>query len=208
MSGRSLSRSRGAAVHEVCGGRWRKARPERVFRWRGFTLIELLVTLTVAGILLGLAMPSFSSYVENSRLSTETGTLAYALNLARSEAVKTDTTIEVCASSDGATCTGTWDSGWIVLCPANCPAGLGASPALLLVSPAVSTGNTVNEQISGATSVSFTSTGQNTSGDLRFVFCDRRGAGSGRDIEVNSIGEINPSSTPGQTVSGTALGGC
>jgi type IV fimbrial biogenesis protein FimT len=177
-------------------------------RPRGFTLIELLVTMSVAGVLVGIALPAFSGYVQNARLTTETDSLLYALNLARSEAVKTDATVQVCASMDGATCSGTWEDGWIVECPAACPPGLGPTPALLLVAPAVRTGNTINEEVSGATAVSYSSTGQTGGGSLEFVLCDRRGPSAGRELEVNSIGEVTSSSTPGQTVSGVALGGC
>jgi type IV fimbrial biogenesis protein FimT len=177
------------------------------FSVRGFTFIELLVTLTVAAILLAIAMPSFSGFVRDSRLTTETDTLLYDTNLARSEAVKLDVPVELCASSDHATCSGTWADGWIVLCPANCPAGFGGSPAVLLVAPGMTSGNNVNEKISGATTVSFNSTGQ-TGAPFQFVFCDSRGAAYGRDVEINAIGEVQASSAPGQTVAGTALGGC
>lgn len=171
-------------------------------------MIELLVTLTVAGILLAIALPSFSSFVQNTRLATEANTLAFDMNLARSEAVKLDVPIQVCASSDGATCSGTWNNGWIVMCPANCPASLGATPAILQVSPALRTGNTVREEITGASTVSFLNAGQTGVPNLQFVFCDSRGAGEGRDVEVNSAGGITSSSTPGQTASGTAIGAC
>lgn len=182
-------------------------------RLRGFTLMELLITVTVAGILLAIAAPSFRSYVQNSRLTTQADTLVYSLNLARDEAVKTDTTIDVCASSDGATCVGTWASGWIVVCPGNCPAGLGAAPVVLQVEPGVSNGNTVSEQVSGATTVSYSSNGQTYSATgqpeaYQFVFCDSRGPGSGQDIEINLIGRIAAGQTAGQTVAGAALGAC
>ena len=54
----------------------------------GFTLIELLVTLTVAAILLAVAVPSFRNMMLSSRLSTSANAVANALSLARSEAVK------------------------------------------------------------------------------------------------------------------------
>lgn len=199
MSGVSYMRGVGASVHRM--------RARQRFSPRGFTLIELLVTLTVAGILIAIAMPAFSSFARDSRLTTETDTLLYDMNQARSEAVKLDTTVELCASSDQATCSGTWTDGWIVLCTANCPAGLGSSPAVLLIAPAITSGNTVSEQIANAVAVNFSSTGQ-TGASYQFVFCDSRGAAYGRDVEINSIGEIEASPTPGQNVAGTALGGC
>ena len=198
MSGMTLRLVVGASVQSL--------RARQRFSSRGFTLIELLVTLTVAEVLLGIAMPSFSSFVRDSRLTTETDTLLYDMNQARSEAVKLDTTVALCASNDRTTCSGTWTDGWIVLCTANCPPGLGGSPAVLLIAPPITSGNTVTEQ-SGAVTVNFSSTGQ-TGANFQFVFCDSRGAGSGRDLEVNSIGEIQASSTPGQNVAGNALGGC
>ena len=195
MSDASLMESHGAAVHGKRSG-------------RGFTLIELLVTLSVAAILLGLAVPAFSSYVKNSRLTTEADTLLYALTLARSEAVKLDTSVEVCASNDRATCSGTWADGWIVLCPANCPAALGPSPALLQAEPPINASNSVTEEIAGATAVGFLSAGQTTGANFQFVFCDSRGPGSGRDVEINSVGEIAAASNPGETVAGAPLGAC
>ena len=99
-------------------------------RARGFSLVELMLVLTVGGILLAIAAPSFRSFMQNSRLTTQANTLVYALNLARSEAVRLDTTVEVCASKNGASCDGggppgnPWDDGWIVCYPvAACGAG-------------------------------------------------------------------------------------
>jgi type IV pilus assembly protein PilE len=39
----------------------------RTHRARGFTLVELMVTLLVAAILIGVAIPSYSTYVRKSR---------------------------------------------------------------------------------------------------------------------------------------------
>lgn len=53
----------------------------------GFTLIELLITLTIAAILLALAMPSFNKQVSQSRTKTATLTLLDAIETTRSTAV-------------------------------------------------------------------------------------------------------------------------
>lgn len=169
------------------------------------------MTVTVAGILLAIAVPSFRAFMQNSRLATQANTLVYALNLARSAAVKLDTTVEVCASSDGATCTGAnWQSGWIVCYPvASCGA---AGGTVIGVSPALGSGNTADEQINGALAVPYLSNGQTNNGNggttYRFVFCDSRGAAFGQDVEVNYIGRIQAASTQGQMVSGAPLAGC
>lgn len=83
-------------------------------RTRGFTLIELMVTLAVLAIVLGIAVPSFQKQIVNNRSLAFGDEFAQALNYARSEAVKTNRRVSICASSDGATCTGNWSDGFIV----------------------------------------------------------------------------------------------
>lgn len=83
-------------------------------RARGFTLIELMVTVAVVAIVLGIAVPSFQKQILNNKSITLGDEFAQALNYARSEAVKTKKRVSICASSDGATCTGNWTDGFIV----------------------------------------------------------------------------------------------
>jgi len=185
-------------------------------RWRarGLSLIELLIVLSVGAILLAMAAPAFKSFVQNSRLTTQANTMVYALNLARSSAVKLDSTVEVCASTDGATCNGAaWTGGWIVCYPvASCAVGGGPGANVLTVAPKLGGNNTANEQVGGALAVSYLSNGQTNNGvggtTYRFVFCDNRGKTSGQDVEINFTGRIQASPTQGQLISGAALGGC
>lgn len=81
----------------------------------GFTLIELMVTISIAGILLGIAIPSFTETITSSRLTTNANELMTALNFARSEAVKRG--VQVTVINRGASTQ--WESGWDVFVDIN-----------------------------------------------------------------------------------------
>jgi type IV fimbrial biogenesis protein FimT len=82
----------------------------------GFTLLELMFGIAVLAILVGLAAPSFSSFINNNRVTTAQNDLVAALYVARSESVRRSTVITVCASTNAASCAtqNDWASGWIV----------------------------------------------------------------------------------------------
>lgn len=82
---------------------------------RGFTLLEMMVTLAIAAILVTLAVPSFNEAMLGSKLNTQANNFVASAQLARSEAIKRNTAVTLCASSTGSTCTGAWSDGWIVL---------------------------------------------------------------------------------------------
>jgi len=62
----------------------------------GFTLIELLVAVVIAGILLGIGIPSFSNAVKNSQVNSDYSTVTQSLFSARSESVKSRQFVTVC----------------------------------------------------------------------------------------------------------------
>jgi len=83
----------------------------------GFTLIELMVTLAVFGVVISIALPSLSIFLESNQRAAQVNTLVSALNLARSEAVKRNNDVTLCTRNDaGTACDAVkdWDNGWIV----------------------------------------------------------------------------------------------
>jgi type IV fimbrial biogenesis protein FimT len=82
---------------------------------RGFTLVELMVTISVLAILLAIAVPSFSEVMPSSRLRSYANDFVASTTLARGEAIKRNSVVNLCASSNGTSCMGNWEQGWIVL---------------------------------------------------------------------------------------------
>jgi type IV fimbrial biogenesis protein FimT len=78
----------------------------------GFTLIELMITVSILGILLGIGLPSFVTFINNNKITDEANSLIYSLHMARSEAIKRGTDVQVALAFIP-----DWDSlsGWKVI---------------------------------------------------------------------------------------------
>lgn len=80
----------------------------------GFSLIELMVVIAIVAVLLTLGLPSFQGSLRSNRIATTSNELLASLALARSEAVRGTRGGGVCSSTDGASCGGNWNNGWLV----------------------------------------------------------------------------------------------
>lgn len=80
---------------------------------RGFTLVELMVALTLIGIVLHLAMPSFTSRIEGQRRQVAANELVSGLRSARNEAILRHQVILVTPID------GDWSLGWTMLMDVN-----------------------------------------------------------------------------------------
>jgi type IV fimbrial biogenesis protein FimT len=82
----------------------------------GFTLVELMITISVAAILVAVGVPSFRYVTTSNRVSSEINGLLGDMQFARAEAIREGQTVTVCASANGATCSGStnWKTGWLV----------------------------------------------------------------------------------------------
>ncbi len=80
-------------------------------KFRGFTLIELMVVVSLAALLLGLGVPSFTGFIATQRLKTAASDFSMSAIFARSEAIKRNADVTVTAVSGGA---GGWKDGWTV----------------------------------------------------------------------------------------------
>lgn len=89
----------------------------------GFTLVELCIALTIAGILVGVAMPAMTSFHARTAVAAQANGLMSALRLAKQEAMARGELVSVCAldpaTADSAepACLPSgrdWSAGWVV----------------------------------------------------------------------------------------------
>lgn len=128
----------------------------------GFTLVELIVTMSVAAIVLTIAVPSFQALIRSNRLTATTNEFVAFFNLTRSEAIRRGSSVSLCKTANGTACTttGGWESGWLVFADPNANGVIDAGEEVVKVHEALDSQTTlVSLSGTAASLISFSGSG-------------------------------------------------
>ncbi|WP_429197601.1 GspH/FimT family pseudopilin [Luteibacter sp. W1I16] len=162
---------------------------------KGFTILELMVTLTVLGVLMAIAVPSFRGTMRRARVSNAVNTMVGDMQFSRSEAATRRQFVSICRSADGKTCALSgpdYDVGYLMYAYDASAAGANqvydaTKHTLLRTTPSTTD---VSIQATDANIVTFGQTGlpvaNGTRTSMQFVFCARApGKTSGAGLNNN-----------------------
>ena len=183
-----------------------------VVRRSGFTLVELAITVLIIGILGGWAVPAIKNLFMNNSMVSATNSLVADITYARSEAIKRNTAVTICPSTDQTSCSGTsdWSTGWIIFWDSNKNQVVDGSDKVVRVGDKVGTAIVSNGPTKSSSGIAITAyrrdtTTQSTIGmtflnvglldpDMISTYanylhlCDTRAASYGRTIQISPVG--------------------
>lgn len=98
----------------------------------GFTLLELLVVVAIAAIVLAIATPGYTSFMDREKVAALSSEFESSLAVVRSAAIKSGVPVLLCASSDGQNCSGQWSQGWLAFRDNNRDGAIDAADSIVL----------------------------------------------------------------------------
>ena len=161
----------------------------------GFTIIELMIAVTIAGVLLAVAMPSYDNMVRNNCMTTTANSLVSSLQLARSEAITRHKNVTLTAGNL-ADAANEWGTGWTVWQDANADGTMDAGEELRVTSltcqqPANGENNMTVDETGDLTSFTYAATGfVDNSGDFQICHAKKEGE-RGREIKISKTGRAS-----------------
>jgi type IV fimbrial biogenesis protein FimT len=163
-------------------------------RTAGFTLLEALVVMALLGLMVSLAAPAMSALRQQHQLQAQAEGFFNSLVLARSEAVRRQQRVTLCARATDSACdaTGTWQQGWLVFVDANDNAQRDAGEALLEVHTPVPTVLSLTVTSTAKAYFSYNAEGRSATANGAFMagtwrFC-RPGTDAGWQVVSNALG--------------------
>jgi type IV fimbrial biogenesis protein FimT len=165
---------------------------------QGFTLIELLVAVSLGMIILSFGVPSFSSFIKNGRVTTQTNNLVTDINYARSEAVTRGETVILCRSDNPGAATpscggsaNTWTSGWLIFVSGDANTTFDPADDTLLRATSRSQGSvSIKSNDTSNTNLIYKADGAIDMGGntAAFAICDERGEFHGNQLQISPTG--------------------
>jgi len=148
----------------------------------GFTLIELMIALTLAAILMAIATPNIRVFLQNNRLSSASNDLLRSFQVARTEAIKRQQNVVVCATNNPTAtppaCSYGPFTGWIVFECTNSNWSLDGNEPILERHAALDSTITVkvdNEGIESYATTGFANPAGAHNPTHNILICDSRG---------------------------------
>ena len=160
-------------------------------RANGFTLIEALIAMTVAAILLAIAVPALS----HAKAATDSGAVRMELAASLLDAVRhsaiTSTEVVICPRTAADQCSGStnWDGGWMVFADINGNRSHEANETLLAGEKPLA--NDVHlRSTAGRTRLVLQPNGGNAGSNVTFTLCDSRGPASAITLVLSNGGNL------------------
>lgn len=165
-------------------------------RETGTTLLEAMVTMTIAAVLLSLAIPGLIDFTRNARRDGRVSDIVVALSIARSEAIKRNHHVTVCPSLDGLTCAGNnrWEGGWIVYADPNNNGTVDDTETILRRYEAAGGEGTLRSGLTRKR-VTYQGNGLSVAFNTKLRVCDTRGTAYARSVVVSNTGRARVAST-------------
>lgn len=157
---------------------------------KGTNLLELLFALAILAILLAVAVPPLQPLIAEKKAELTLRRIAWAINVARSSAIKSGNIVTICPSEQGLQCEKDWRHGSLVFSDRNADRQLNGDDEILLVlrhetqDGSINWRSFQNKQYLQISALGFT---RNQNGS--FTYCNTdKDAEKARQLVINRLG--------------------
>lgn len=165
--------------------------PTPADRASGFTLIETLIALVIAALLVGIAVPAWSSASESAHAGATQAALLESLTRSIDHAALTGSEVVLCpGDASGCRDTVDWSHGWVAWADLDGDRTRDAGETLLQTEPALR-GSVHLRSTSGRRRLVFQPNGGNVGSNVTFTLCDGRGAAQARSLVLANDGRLH-----------------
>jgi type IV fimbrial biogenesis protein FimT len=157
---------------------------------QGVTLIEMMLSVTISGILVCIAIPSFLATTYSVKSSETRAILLTDLMRVANKAGIYGVRTTLCPSANGVACsTGfDWSIGWIGFMDQNGNREREPNEALITHQPALRGTHLISSN--GRPRIVFQSNGGNAGRNATFTLCDKRGAEKAQTLVISNAGNL------------------